>query len=59
MCVGQEAVVLELQRSLARVRAAGVELDVAADLMLDIQSGDTVMVHAGTIIAKVEEEQEE
>lgn len=55
MCVGQEAMVLELKRSLARVKAAGLELDAASDLMLDIQPGDRVMVHAGTIIAKVEE----
>lgn len=56
MCVGQEAVILELKRSIARVSASGAKLDVNAELMLDIKPGDKVMVHAGTIIAKIEDE---
>lgn len=56
MCVGQEAVIVELKRSIARVNASGAQLDVSAELMLDIKPGDKVMVHAGTIIAKVEDE---
>ncbi len=56
MCVGQEAVIMELKRSIARVNASGAQLDVSAELMLDIKPGDKVMVHAGTIIAKVEDE---
>lgn len=57
MCVGQEAVILELKRSIARVNASGAKLDVSAELMLDLKPGDKVMVHAGTIIAKAENEE--
>ena len=52
MCVGLSAKVVSLKDGMAIVDASGAK-SVSAQLLSDLNPGDYVMVHAGTAIAKI------
>lgn len=45
--------VISIKGDMARVRSAGVELDVALDLVTGVAVGDYVIVHAGYAIQRL------
>ena len=53
MCVGLSAKVLKIEDGTALIDASGVQREVSADLLDDLEPGDYVMVHAGIAIAKI------
>ncbi|MCR4868183.1 MAG: HypC/HybG/HupF family hydrogenase formation chaperone [Lachnospiraceae bacterium] len=53
MCVGLSAKVVSLKDGMAIVDASGAKRSVSAQLLSDLNPGDYVMVHAGTAIAKI------
>ena len=53
MCVGLSAKVVSLKDGMAIVDASGAKRSVSAQLLSDLTPGDYVMVHAGTAIAKI------
>ena len=53
MCLATPMRVLATDGSRGRVDTLGVELEVALDLVEDVQPGDYVIVHAGYAIARV------
>lgn len=53
MCVGLSAKVVSLKDDMAIVDASGAKRSVSAQLLSDLNPGDYVMVHAGTAIAKI------
>ena len=60
MCVGLSARVVRLQKDgTALVDASGARREVSAQLLEDLMPGDYVMVHAGTAIARITQEDEE
>ena len=59
MCVGLSAKVVSVSRGTALVDASGARREVSAALLSDLEPGDFVMVHAGTAIAKITDDDEE
>ena len=53
MCVGLSAKVVSLKDGMVIVDASGAKRSVSAQLLSDLNPGDYVMVHAGTAIAKI------
>ncbi|SCW63083.1 hydrogenase expression/formation protein HypC [Lachnospiraceae bacterium C10] len=53
MCVGLSAKVVSLKDGMAIVDASGAKRSVSAQLLSNLNPGDYVMVHAGTAIAKI------
>ena len=53
MCVGLSAKVVSVKDDVAIVDASGARRKVSAALLSDLEPGDFVMVHAGTAIAKI------
>ncbi|MFO8072932.1 MAG: HypC/HybG/HupF family hydrogenase formation chaperone [Polyangia bacterium] len=49
--------VLAVGEGTARVASAGVELDVATDLIEELEVGDYLIVHAGYAIQRLEPEE--
>ncbi len=58
MCVGLSAKVVSVKDGTALVDASGAKREVSAELLEELEPGDYVMVHAGTAIAKIEEDDE-
>lgn len=56
MCLGIEAVLIEVRKRKAIAEAMGVKREVSVELIENAKEGDKVMVHAGTVIAKIESE---
>ncbi|SDZ72966.1 hydrogenase expression/formation protein HypC [Lachnospiraceae bacterium NK3A20] len=56
MCVGLSAKVVSLKDGMAIVDASGAKRTVSAELLTNLNPGDYVMVHAGTAIAKITDE---
>lgn len=53
-----EGIIVEVRKRQAIAETMGVKRTVSVELMEDIKMGDKVMIHAGTVIAKVKEENE-
>lgn len=53
MCVGLSARVVQVRDGAAIIDASGARREVSAALLDDLEPGDYVMVHAGTAIAKI------
>lgn len=53
MCVGLPAKVIALKDGMALVDASGVQREISAELLDDLDPGDYIMVHAGIAIAKI------
>lgn len=53
MCVGISAKVIGVKDGMAVVDASGAQREVSAELIDDLEPGEFVMVHAGTAIAKI------
>ena len=58
MCVGLPARVVSVNDGTAIIDANGAKRDVRADLLEDLEPGDSVMVHAGVAIAKIDSDDE-
>ncbi len=58
MCVGLSAKVVNVKDGIALVDASGAKREVSVELLDELEPGDYVMVHAGTAIAKIEEDDE-
>lgn len=58
MCVGLSAKVVKVNNGTALIDADGVRREVSAELLDGLEPGDYVMVHAGTAIAKITEDEE-
>ncbi|MBQ9536929.1 MAG: HypC/HybG/HupF family hydrogenase formation chaperone [Desulfovibrionaceae bacterium] len=54
MCVGLSAKVVKLDKGMALIDTQGVQRQVSAQLLTDLEPGDYVMVHAGIAIAKIQ-----
>lgn len=59
MCVGMPAKVLSVKDGTAMVSADGAKRTVSADLLSELMPGDYVMVHAGSAIAKITDDDED
>ncbi len=59
MCVGLAAKVVGIKNGTAVVDASGARREISAELLENLEPGDYVMVHAGTAIAKITQEEEE
>lgn len=57
MCLAVPLEVISVTGDTARVRAAGIELDVALDLVEGTAEGDYVIVHAGYAIQRLTAEE--
>lgn len=55
MCVGLSAKVVKVNKDTMIVDADGARRKVSASLLNDLRPGDYVMVHAGTAISKITE----
>lgn len=53
MCVGMAAKVVGIKNGMAVIDASGAQREISAQLIEDLEPGDFVMVHAGTAIAKI------
>lgn len=53
MCVGLSAKVVKVNRDTMIVDAGGARRKVSAALLNDLRPGDYVMVHAGSAISKI------
>lgn len=53
MCVGLSAKVINVHKGTALIDSSGVQRQVSAKLLTDLEPGDYVMVHAGIAIAKI------
>lgn len=53
MCVGLAAKVVQIKGKVAVVDAGGARKTVSSELLTDLTPGDYVMVHAGSAIAKI------
>ncbi|MGI6206440.1 MAG: HypC/HybG/HupF family hydrogenase formation chaperone [Anaerovoracaceae bacterium] len=58
MCVGISAKVVGVKDGMAVVDASGAKREVSAELIEDLEPGDYVMVHAGTAIARITQDDE-
>ncbi len=56
MCVGMAAKVIGVKNGMAVVDASGAQREISARLIEDLEPGDFVMVHAGTAIARITED---
>lgn len=56
MCLGVPGKVLEVKEDIAVVEINGVKTEVDALLVPEVKPGDYVIVHAGTIISIISEE---
>ena len=59
MCVGISAKVIQMKGDVAIVDATGAKRSVSAELLDDLKPGDYVMVHAGTAIARITDDDED
>jgi len=59
MCVGLPAKIMTIKDGVAIVDASGARREISTELLNDLEPGDYVMVHAGTAIAKILDEDEE
>lgn len=60
MCVGLSAKVIKvLDDGTALVEATGARREVSADLLDDLEPGDYVMVHAGSAIARISDDDQD
>lgn len=59
MCVGLSAKVVSVKDDMAIVDASGARRKVSAALLQDLAPGDYVMVHAGTAIARITDDDED
>ena len=53
MCVGLSAKVVKISNGTAVVDAGGAKREVSSKLLVNLDPGDYVMVHAGMAIAKI------
>jgi len=58
MCVGLSARVISVGNNVALVDASGARREVSSRLIHDLEPGDYVMVHAGSAIARITDEDE-
>ena len=58
MCVGLSARVIKVSNGTAVVDASGARRSVSSELIADLEPGDYVMVHAGSAIAKITDDDE-
>ncbi len=58
MCVGLSARVIKVSNGTALVDASGARRSVSSELISDLEPGDFVMVHAGSAIAKITDDDE-
>ena len=56
MCVGLSAKVVKINNGTAVIDADGAKREISAQLLEDLEPGDYVMVHAGVVIAKITDE---
>lgn len=56
MCVGMAAKVVGVKNGMAVIDASGAQREISAQLIEDLEPGDFVMVHAGTAIAKISQD---
>ena len=59
MCVGLSARVVSVSDGMAVVDASGAKRMISAELVPELMPGDYVMVHAGTAIAKITDDETE
>ena len=59
MCVGLPAKIVTMKDGVAVVDASGAKREISTELLENVEPGDYVMVHAGTAIAKIQEEEDE
>jgi len=53
MCVGLSAKVVKIKGDVAIVDAGGARKTISSELLTNLNLGDYVMVHAGSAIAKI------
>ena len=58
MCVGLQGKVIKIRKGTAVIDADGEKREVSVQLLDDLEPGDYVMVHAGTAIAKITDDDE-
>lgn len=58
MCVGLQGKVIKIKKDTAIIDADGAKREVSVQLLEDLEPGDYVMVHAGTAIAKITDDDE-
>lgn len=56
MCVGMTAKVVGVKNGMAVVDASGARREISAELIDNLEPGEFVMVHAGTAIARITED---
>ncbi|MCI6636962.1 MAG: HypC/HybG/HupF family hydrogenase formation chaperone [Bilifractor sp.] len=59
MCVGLSAKVVSIKGGVAIVDAGGAKKTVSSELLTDLNPGDYVMVHAGSAIAKITDDDQD
>lgn len=59
MCVGLSAKVVKIDKGTALIDANGVKRNIDTSLIEDLMPGDYVMVHAGTAIGKITDNDED
>lgn len=57
MCIAIPGKVTEIRDAMARVEVAGARLEASLMLMEGVGVGDYVIIHAGFVIQKVDEEE--
>ena len=53
MCVGMTAKVVGVKNGMAVIDASGAQREISAELIENLEPGEYVMVHAGTAIARI------
>ena len=56
MCVGMTAKVVGIKNGMAVIDASGARREISAELIDNLEPGEYVMVHAGTAIARITED---
>ena len=59
MCVGLSAKVVSIKGGVAIVDAGGAKKTVSSELLTDLNPGDYVMVHAGSAIATITDDDQD
>ena len=59
MCVGLSAKVVKIDKGTALIDANGVKRNIDTSLIEDLMPGDYVMVHAGTAIGRITDNDED
>ncbi len=59
MCVGLPAEVKQVKGATVVVDSSGVQREVSAELLSDLEPGDYVMIHAGSAIARITDDDED